>query len=52
MCRSTFQFGHQSLCRQINITAVCNKEGVWEAVLDDTCMELSGMFEALLIPAQ
>ena len=44
VCQSVFQFGHQSLCRQINITAVCNKEGDWEPVLDDTCVELSGMY--------
>ena len=43
MCQSTLQFWHQSLCRQINITAVCNKEGDWEPTLDDTCVELSGM---------
>ena len=45
LCRSTFQFGQQSLCMEVNITTICNKEGIWEAIADDidTCAGLRGL---------
>ena len=44
LCRSTFQFGQQSLCMEINITTICNREGIWKAVTDDTstCVGTTG----------
>ena len=35
--QSTHQLGHQSVCTEVNVTAVCNREGKWEAVSDDGC---------------
>ena len=32
VCQHTFQFGHQSLTKEDNVTAVCNEEGNWEFV--------------------
>ena len=37
--KSTHQLGHQSVCTEVNVTAVCNREGKWEAVSDDRCSE-------------
>ena len=34
----------ENQCNQL-ITTVYNKEGDWEPVLDDTCVELSGMYQ-------
>ena len=43
-CRSTFHVWHLSLCKEMNITAVCNKEGNWEPISDDiVCVELTGI---------
>ena len=39
--QSTHQLGHQSVCTEVNVTAVCNREGKWEAVSDDGCSETS-----------
>ena len=35
--QSTHQLGHQSVCTEVNVTTVCNREGKWEAVSDDGC---------------
>ena len=45
LCQSTFQFGQQSLCMEVNITAVCNKEGKWEPITDgiNMCAGLKGL---------
>ena len=37
--QSTHQLGHQSVCTEVNVTAVCNREGKWEAVSDDKCSQ-------------
>ena len=43
VCRNTFLVGQQSLCKEVNITAVCSNEGNWEPISDDICStELSG----------
>ena len=34
LCHSTFQFGLQSLCTEVNTTTVCNQEGIWEPITD------------------
>ena len=48
LCRSTIQFGQQSLCKEENLTTVCSKDGDWKPITDDndTCgelIELSGI---------
>ena len=50
-CLSTFQVWHWSLCKELNITAVCNKEGNWEPISDDTtlCTELTGIIEIIIL---
>ena len=41
-CQITLPFGQESLCTEVNVTAVCNKEGIWEPITDDfnSCAEL------------
>ena len=45
LCRSTVKFGQESLCMEVNITSVCNKEGIWEPIADDinSCAGLRGL---------
>ena len=45
ICQSTFQIWHWSLCKEVNITVVCTKNGYWEPItdLDDMCTELTGI---------
>ena len=40
--QSMLIFGQQSLCRKINIAALCNQEGIWEPIPTDTCIDSSG----------
>ena len=40
--QSRHQLGDQSVCTEVNVTAVCNREGKWEALGDTTCSEGSG----------
>ena len=40
--QSRHQLGHQSVCTEVNVTAVCNREGKWETLGDNTCSEVSG----------
>ena len=51
LCQDTFQFGQQSLCMEVNITTVCNKEGKWEPIADDinTCAGLRGLSGTIII---
>ena len=49
-CQSTFQVWHWSLCKEVNVTAVCTKEGKWEPITsaDDNnisimCTKLTGI---------
>ena len=34
-CQSIYQFGQQSLCKEVNITTVCNQKGTWEPIIAD-----------------
>ena len=34
--------GPQSQCKEVNMTAVCNKQGYWEPSTDDICTEPEG----------
>ena len=47
VCQSTFQVWHWSLCKEVNVTAVCTKEGKWEPITsaDDIimCTNLTGI---------
>ena len=43
VCQSTFQIWHWSLCQEVNVTAVCTKEGNWEPITNDMCTELTGI---------
>ena len=47
VCQSTFQVWHWSLCKEVNVTAVCTKRGNWEPITDDMCTELTGIIERL-----
>jgi hypothetical protein len=38
VCQSTLQVWHRSLCKEVNVTAVCTKEGNWEPITDDNIM--------------
>jgi hypothetical protein len=48
VCQSTLQVWHWSLCKEVNVTAVCTKGGNWEPITstctDDNimCTKLTG----------
>ncbi len=43
-CQSTVQIGSWILCKDLNVTVVCNKAGNWEPITptDDECIDQSG----------
>ena len=41
MCQNTFQIWHWSLCKEVNVTVVCTKDGNWDPIMDDICTELT-----------
>ena len=43
MCQSTSQIWRWSLCKEVNVTVVCTKEGKWEPITDDICTEQTGI---------
>ena len=42
VCWNIHQRGHQSQCEEVNVTAVCNKQGHWEPNADDICAKPTG----------
>ena len=49
VCQRIFQFGQQSLSKEDNVTAICNKDGMWEFISDNNmCADQSGATESLL----
>ena len=40
VCWSVHQRGR---CEEVNITAVCNKQGQWDPSTDDICAESTGI---------
>ena len=42
VCWNIHQRGHQSQCQEVNVTAVCNKQGHWEPDTDHICAEPTG----------
>ena len=47
--QSRHQLGQQSVCAEVNVTAVCNREGKWEVINDDTCSEVSGKITMVVL---
>ena len=43
MYQSTFQIWHWSLCKEVNVTAVCTKERKWEPITDNIYTEPTGI---------
>ena len=39
-----YRSGHQSQCEEVNVTAVCNKQGYWEPSIEDICGEPTGYY--------
>ena len=47
VCQSTFQTGSWLLCKDVNVTVICNEIGNWEPItstdIDDECTDKSGI---------
>ena len=44
--QNVYQIDHQSVCTEVNVTAVCNQDGQWESSSVDIkfCEEITGIF--------
>ena len=43
-CWNIYRSGYQSQCEEVNVTAVCNKQGYWEPSTEDICGEPTGYY--------